>query len=66
MKSSKKENELVCEKNKVLYSANMLAKIGTNKHDLKRCHNVVSHNLGNINLNISKQMKEGAYSNCER
>lgn len=38
MKCSKIEIELVCEENKVLYSANILAKIETNKRELKRCH----------------------------
>lgn len=58
--------KLNCEESKVLYSATMPAKIETNKHELKRCHNVLSHCLGNIDWSTSKQMKEVAFSNSER
>jgi len=56
MKCSKKEMEYVCEENKVSYSTNMLAKIETNKHELKRCHNVLSYYLGNINWKTPKRL----------
>jgi len=42
MKYSKKDTELVYEQNTVLYSAKMQTKNETNKHELKRGHNVLS------------------------
>lgn len=66
MKCSKKETDFVWEENRGVYSDNMLAEIETNNISQKRCHNVLSHYLGNINWNTTRQMKEGAYSNRER
>lgn len=60
MKLNKTEIEFLCEENKVLYSATMPAEIETNKHELKKWHNDLSHFLGNIDCSTSKQMKEVA------